>query len=179
MPRLARTGSSTPSSTKVCWPMRGAVHGVAGASTASTSANSASTCSRYQRRNFCAFATSEAGIIAPAIRRSRTAGSKSCARVQSREVKRAPLGCGDDIGRRARAFGLRKLDLRGRAERGGNAGERGLRLGKNAGAEIAAGDRDAQALAAARNLWRDRLDWARRADRVIAVVALHRVVRER
>jgi hypothetical protein len=31
--------------------------------------------SRYQRRNFCAFTTSEAGTIAPAISRSRTAGS--------------------------------------------------------------------------------------------------------
>jgi hypothetical protein len=36
MPRLARTGSSTPSSTKVRWPMAGAVQGVAGATTAST-----------------------------------------------------------------------------------------------------------------------------------------------
>ena len=54
MPRLARTGNSAPSSMNVCWPISGAVHGVAGARIASTSANSLSTSPRYQRRNFCA-----------------------------------------------------------------------------------------------------------------------------
>src|SRR5262245_65537857 len=179
MPRLARTGSSTPSSMKVCWPMAGAVQGVAGASTASTWANKASTCSRYQRRNFCALTTCAAGIMAPAIRRSRTAGSKSRPRAQASEVKRAAFAGGDDIGRGARAFRFRKLDLVRRAERGGDAGERGLRLRRRAGAKVAAGDGDAQARAAALEQRRDRLDRAPRAHRIIVVVALHRVIGER
>src|SRR3954454_8695580 len=77
MPMLARTGSSTPSSTNVVWPSLGATHGVAGAMITSTDLNSSSTCARYQRRNFCARSTSGAGIMAPASKRSRTAGSKS------------------------------------------------------------------------------------------------------
>jgi hypothetical protein len=45
MPILGRTGISTPSSTMVCWPMRGAVQGVAGARMMSTVRNSSMTCS--------------------------------------------------------------------------------------------------------------------------------------
>ena len=84
MPILARTGSSTPSSTKVTCPSFGAMQGVAGAMITSTDLNSSSTCARYQRRNFCARSTSGAGTIAPAIRRSRTAGSKSFGRLRRR-----------------------------------------------------------------------------------------------
>ena len=66
MPILARTGSSTPSSTKVACPSFGATQGVAGAMMTSTDLNSSSTWARYQRRNFCARSTSGAGTIAPA-----------------------------------------------------------------------------------------------------------------
>src|SRR5216684_3811136 len=84
MPILARTGSSTPSSTNVACPSFGAVQGVAGAMITSTDLNNSSTWARYQRRNFCARSTSGAGTMAPAIRRSRTAGSKSFGRLRSR-----------------------------------------------------------------------------------------------
>ena len=84
MPILARTGSSTPSSTKFTCPSFGAMQGVAGAMITSTDLNSSSTFARYQRRNFCARSTSGAGTMAPAIRRSRTAGSKSFGRLRSR-----------------------------------------------------------------------------------------------
>src|SRR5437867_993897 len=84
MPIFARTGSSTPSSTKFTWPSLGAMQGVAGATITSTDLNSSSTFARYQRRNFCARSTSGAGTMAPAIKRSRTAGSKSFGRLRSR-----------------------------------------------------------------------------------------------
>src|SRR4029453_11014307 len=50
MPIFARTGSSTPSSTKFTCPNFGAVQGVAGAIITSTDLNSSSTLARYQRR---------------------------------------------------------------------------------------------------------------------------------
>ena len=62
----------------------GATLGVAGARITSTVLNSSSTWARYQRRNFCARSTSGAGTMAPAIRRSRTAGSKSFGRLRKR-----------------------------------------------------------------------------------------------
>ena len=84
----------------------------------STSLNSSSTCSRYQRRNFCAWSTRGAGIIAPAISRSRTAGSKSFgALAQPIEMQRRAFGGGDDIGRGAGARGFREFDSSRRAER--------------------------------------------------------------
>ena len=61
-----------------------AMQGVAGAMITSTDLNSSSTFARYQRRNFCARSTSGAGTMAPAIRRSRTAGSKSFGRSRRR-----------------------------------------------------------------------------------------------
>src|SRR5664280_580036 len=66
MPILARTGSSTPSSTKVACPSFGATQGVAGAMMTSTDLNSSIIWARYQRRNFCARSISGAGIMAPA-----------------------------------------------------------------------------------------------------------------
>src|ERR1700712_2935314 len=84
MPILARTGNSTPSSTNVTCPDFGATQGVAGARITSTELKISSTRARYQRRNFCARSTSGAGIIAPASRRSRTAGSKSFGRLRKR-----------------------------------------------------------------------------------------------
>src|SRR5258705_1341193 len=83
MPILARTGSSTPSSTKVACPRFGAMQGVAGAMITSTDLNSSSTFARYQRRNFYVRSTSGAGAITPAIRRSRNAGSKSFGRFRN------------------------------------------------------------------------------------------------
>src|SRR5216684_4275125 len=84
MPILARTGISTPPSTKFTCPNFGATQGVAGARITSTVLKSSSTRARYQRRNFCARSTSGAGIMAPASRRSRTAGSKSLGRLRNR-----------------------------------------------------------------------------------------------
>ena len=119
MPRLARTGSSTPSSTKVCWPIFGAVQGVAGARITSTSLNNSSTCVRYQRRNFCACPPGQPAPWRPAISRSRTTGSKSRgAPAQAIEMQRRALGGGDHIGGGAGALGLGKLDLAIGAERG-------------------------------------------------------------
>src|SRR6266550_9364182 len=84
MPMLARTGNSTPSSTKVACPSFGAVQGVAGATITSTDLNRSSTRARYERRDFCARSTNGAGIIAPANNRSRTAESKSFGRLRKR-----------------------------------------------------------------------------------------------
>ena len=145
MPILARTGSSTPSSTKVACPSFGATQGVAGARITSTVLNSSSTWARYQRRNFCARSTSGAGIIAPASSRSRTAGSKSFGRrAQPIEMQRGAFGGGDHIGRGAGARGFRNFDRPGCAERLGDAGDGLHALRENVVLEIPAGDRDAQ-----------------------------------
>ena len=164
----------------VCWPSRGAVQGVAGARMTSTLSNSLATSSRYQRRNFCAFTTSEAGIMAPAISRSRTAGSKSLGRAaQAVEVQRGALGGGDHIGSGARACGFGELDLARRAERLGDAFDGVQRLGRCTALEIATGDRDAQTRGAALQCGQRRLDRPLAADRVVGIVALHGVVGER
>ena len=98
------------------------MQGVAGAMITSTDLNSSSTCARYQRRNFCARSTNGAGTIAPAISRSRTAGSKSFgALAQAIEMQRRAFGGGDDIGRGAGARGLGNFDLLRRTERLGDA----------------------------------------------------------
>ena len=104
----------------------GATQGVAGARMTSTSPEqSRAPASRYQRRNFCAWTTSDAGTIAPAISRSRTAGSKSCAaRAQAVEMQRRAFGRGDDIGRGARALGFGNFDLARDVERLGDARDR-------------------------------------------------------
>ena len=94
-------------------------------------------------------------------------------------MKRAALRRRDDIGGGAGALGFRKFDFVRNAERGGNAIKRGSRLGERAGAEVAAGNRDAQALAAARNERLNRFDGTVHADRIIGIVALHGVVGQR
>src|ERR1700735_759746 len=79
----------------VFWPISGAVIAVAGARIASTSLNSFKASARSQRRNFCALSTSAAGAMAPAMSRSRVAGSKSSARVRSLcRCRLAPSGAG-------------------------------------------------------------------------------------
>ena len=75
IPILGRAGTVSPSSSIVAWLIRSARHGVQGARITSTSSKSASTRSRYQLRKRCARWTQAAGIVVPAIRRSRTAGS--------------------------------------------------------------------------------------------------------
>ena len=132
---------------KVCWPIAGAVHGVAGARIASTSLNSASTCSRYQRRNFCALTTSEDGIMAPAIRRSRTAGSKSLARAaQPIEMQCRAFGRGDDISCGAGALHFRQFDFARDIQCLRDLLDRLQRFRIGLLAEIAARDRDPQAV---------------------------------
>ena len=84
--------------------------------------------------------------MAPAISRSRTAGSKSPrARAQPVEVQGRALGGGDDVGGRARPRRFREFDDARRVQRLGDALDGGQRLGRGAALEIAAGDRDAQA----------------------------------
>ena len=100
-------------------------------------------------------------------------------RAQAAEVKRPAFARGDDVGRGARTLRFRKLDFVGHPERGGDAGERGLRLRGRAGTKIAAGDGDAQAFAAAREQRRGRLHRTLRADRIVVIVTLHRVIGER
>ena len=179
MPRLARTGSSASPNMNVCWPISGAVHGVAGATMASTSSNSLSTSPRYQRRNFCAFTTSDAGTMAPAISRSRTAGSKSRARVRKRaRCKLRAFARGDDESRGACALRLRNLDLAIGAERRGNAGDGVDHLG-DAAFEISAGDRDAQVLDAPVQKRDHRLRRPLGTHRIVGVVALHGIISER
>ena len=140
-----------------------------------------STCSRYQRRNFCALTTSDPGTIAPEIRRSRMAGSKSRARVRRRSRCRAAPS----------AVVMTKAAARARAASGisisrvtpsalATARHGGQRLRRGAALEIAAGDGDAQAADAAP---RAAAAPARRgrsaADGVLGIVALHGVVGER
>ena len=149
MPRLARTGNSESPSMNVCCPISGAGHGVAGAKMASTSEKSLSTSRWYQRRNFCALVTSEAGSMAPAISRSRVAGSKSLARVRSRlQMQACRLACCNDVGGRAGALGFRYLDVAIGAKRRGDAID-GVNRFCSPAFEIAAGDRDAQSVNAA------------------------------
>ena len=158
MPRLARTGNSVSPILNVCWPISGAGHGVAGARMASTSANSLSTSLRYQRRNFCALVDQRsrqhgAGDQPVARRRIEIAGAGA----QPIEMQARRLAGGDDVGGRARALGLRYLDVAIGAERRRDAIDGINRFGAPA-FEIAAGDRDAQPVGAAVQKRRDRLD---------------------
>ena len=118
MPRLARTGSSTPSSTKVCWPIFGAVHGVAGAMITSTSANSV--------EHLLAIPAAEFLRLDHQRGRHHGAGDQPVAhrgievaraRAQAIEMQRRALGGGDHKGGGAGALGFGKLDLALDAER--------------------------------------------------------------
>ena len=180
MPILARTGSSTPSSTKVACPSFGATQGVAGAMITSTDLNSSSTRARYQRRNFCARSTSGAGIIAPASSRSRTAGSKSFGRLRRRSrCSEAPSAGGDDIGGGAGARGFGDFDDARGAERPGDAGDGLDGFGENVVLKISAGDRDPQTADVLRQQRRHRLGGPGRARRVVRIRSLHRVIGQR
>ena len=106
-----------------------------------------STCSRYQRRNFCALTTSDAGTIAPAIRRSRTARLEIArARAQPVEMQRwRPRLVVMTIGRGPRprrlpGISTSRLTPSASATRATAASASGRR----AALEIAAGDGDAQ-----------------------------------
>ena len=146
----------------------------------STDLNSSSTCARYQRRNFCARSTSGAGIMAPAIRRSRTAGSKSFGRWRRRSrCSEAPSVVRDDIGGGAGARGLGNFDRAGRTERAGDARDGFDRLGKHVLLEIAAGDRDPQRPDVLRQQRHHRFGGARGARRILRIGSLHRVIGQR
>ena len=94
-------------------------------------------------------------------------------------MERGAFARGDDIGSGARPRGFRNLDLVVDVERGGDAGERGLRLWKQAVAEIATGDGDAQTVGTARDELGDRLDRILERNRIVGIMALHGVVGER
>ena len=147
MPILARTGSSTPSSMKVAWPSLGAMQGVAGRDDhvhrleqlrAPSRDTSGGISARDRPRG--------AGTIAPAIRRSRTAGSKSFgAFAQAIEMQRRAFGGGDDVGRGAGARGLGNFDRRVWRRAPWRRARRPRCLRENVLLEIAAGNRDPQA----------------------------------
>ena len=97
---------------------------------------------------------------------------------QTVEMQARAFARGDDEGGGAGALGLRNFDVAIGAERGrdvidGVAGFAGFAF------EIAAGDRDAQAVGAALQQRRDRLGGAVGAGRIVGVVTLHGVVGER
>jgi hypothetical protein len=83
-PRLGRSGTSLPPSTRLRAPIAGAGHGVAGASIRSTPRNAACARSSHQRRTLCARAIQAAGRSAPATNRWRVSGSKSAGRARRR-----------------------------------------------------------------------------------------------
>jgi hypothetical protein len=117
--------------------------------------------------------------MAPAIRRSRTAGSKSRACLRRRSRCSVAFAGRDDIGRGAGTLCFGNLDLVLHVERRGNTRERSLRLREHAGAEIAAGNGDAQAISAAIEEITDRLERPIDTDGIIGVVTLHGVIGER
>ncbi len=94
-------------------------------------------------------------------------------------MERRALGRGDHIGGGARTRGLGNFDFASGCERGRDALERRQRLGQRAFAEIAAGDRDLQAIGAVIDA-RQRGSAGRvDADRIVRIVTLHGVVSER
>ena len=97
---------------------------------------------------------------------------------QPLEVQASGLARGDDVGGGTGALGLRNDDFAIGAQRRGHAIDgvdrfRGLAL------EVAAGDGDAQAIGPASQKRSDRLGGTIGADRIVGIVALHRVVSER
>ena len=146
MPILARTGSSTPSSTKVTWPSFGATQGVAGAMITSTDLE--------QLQHLGAIPAAEFLRAVDQRRRDHRAREQAVAHrrieiiralAQAIEMQRGAFGGGDDIGRGAGARGFGNFDRAGGAERLGDAGDGLDCLGENVLLEIAAGDRDPQA----------------------------------
>src|ERR1700722_18693534 len=133
-PILARTGNSTPSSTKFTCPSFGATQGVAGARRTSTDLNSSATCARYQRRNHraCDQAITHRGIEI----------LRPCA--QAIEMKRGAFAGRDDVGGGAGAGGFRNFDHAADAKRFRDTRYGFAGLGKDILLEIAAGERDAQ-----------------------------------
>ena len=111
MPILARTGSSTPSSTNVTCPSFGATQGVAGAMITSTDLNSSST--------LCAIPAAEFLRAVDQRRRHHRAGDQAIAHrrieivralAQAVEMQRGAFGGGDDVGRGAGARGFGDFD---------------------------------------------------------------------
>ena len=112
MPMLGRTGTSAPSSIIVCWPMRGAGKGVAGARMASTPSNSSSTSLAIPAAEFLRLDDQR--------RRHHGAGDQPVAhggievggaRAQAVEVQGGALGGGDDEGGGAGPRRLRGISI--------------------------------------------------------------------
>ena len=180
MPMLGRSGTSAPSSIMVCWPMRGAGNGVAGARMASTDSNSRSICVAIPAAELLRLDHERPRHHRPGDEPVAHGRLEIRARVRRRSRCRARALAGrDDEGGGAGARGLRDLDLAGDAERLGDLGHRGQRLGRGAAPEIAAGDGDAQAADAGLERRQRRLGGPLGADGVLGVVALHGVVGER
>ena len=118
--------------------------------------------------------------MAPAIRRSRTSGSKSSARgPQPLEMQRRALDHGDEIGGRARPLRLGEFDGALGLQRGGDAVDRleGRRLARSR--EIAAEPRDAKVRDAVIEGERRRQRGDVGLRRIGFVAAEHRVVGQR
>ena len=94
-------------------------------------------------------------------------------------MKGGPLARGDDVCGRACSRGFGQFDLSLGTERSGNPRQRGLRLGKSAGAKVAAGDRNTETFDSAIEQMRDLIDWTVGADGIVGVVPLHGVVGKR
>ena len=160
--------------------LRAPRQGVAGASITSTSRTAAATSSWNQRRNFCACTTQAAGTMAPAISRSRTAGSKSAARrAQPVEMERRAFGRGDEVGGGAGACASGNSTLRVAPSASAQRRTAAKRLGLAAAREIAAGDARCAGPRARRSVGDAGSTARRRAGRIARVGALHRVVGER
>ncbi len=133
-----------------------------------------------RRRTFWACATQAAGTMAPASRRSRTAGSKSPLRVaQTLEVEGGALGRGDEIGGGAGPERAGQVDDRAGAERTGDGVERVERLGFGLVGEIAPQAADPQARDALVEPGRTGSRRATGAGGIVGIGPLHRIVAER
>ena len=145
MPILARTGSSTPSSTKVACPSFGATQGVAGAMITSTDLE--------QLQHLGAVPAAEFLRAVDQRRRDHRARQQPVAHrrieivrppAQPIEMQRGAFGGGDDIGGGAGARGFGNFDRARGAERLGDAGDGLDRFGENVVLEISAGNGDPQ-----------------------------------
>ena len=141
MPILARTGSSTPSSTKFTCPSFGATQGVAGAMITSTDLE--------QLQHLRAIPAAEFLRAVDQRRRDHRARHQAIAHrrieivralAQAIEMQRGAFGRGDDVGRGAGAGGFGNFDRSGGAERLGDARDGFDGLRENILLEIAAGD---------------------------------------
>ena len=144
--------------------------------------NSAASSRQYQRRKRWAWAYQTPGVRAPARnRRARLRVELPGSRDQIGQMKFRPFDIGDDHRRRSREARGGQFDASRNAERGRDAFDRGDRLGRALALEIAARDRDPQAVQALGQFRQGRLRRRarrRRGPRDRAPAARHRRARD-